>query len=81
MFICDAKETILQYNRHAVAVRGATPKTGQTHDQFRESTLLFETDGTPVARSLLAEVLATGKPVRDVERIVEHANGTTLIVS
>lgn len=80
-FICDAKETILQYNRHNVAVRGATPKTGQTHDQFRESTLLFETDGTPVARSLLAEVLATGKPVRDVERIVEHADGTTLIVS
>jgi hypothetical protein len=25
--------------------------------------------------------LATGKPVRDVERIVEHADGTTLIVS
>jgi len=38
-------------------------------------------DGTPVARSLVAEVLATGKPVCDVERIVEHADGTTLIIS
>ena len=34
-----------------------------------------------MVRSLVAEVLATGKPVRDVERIVEHADGTTLIVS
>ena len=80
-FICDSKGTILQYNRHAVAVWGAAPKPGQTHDQFRESIRFFEMDGTPVARSLVAEVLATGKPVRDVERIVEHADGTTLIVS
>jgi PAS domain S-box-containing protein len=80
-FICDSKGTILQYNRHAVAVWGAAPSPGQTHDQFRESIRFFEMDGTPVARSLVAEVLATGKPVRDVERIVEHADGTTLIVS
>src|SRR5262249_6360056 len=80
-FICDAKGTILQYNRHAVAVWGAAPDPGQTHDEFRKSTRFFEKDGTPVARSLVAEVLATGRPVRDVERIVEHADGTTLIVS
>ena len=80
-FICDSKGTILQYNRHAVAVWGAAPKPGQTHDEFRKSIRFFEMDGTPVARSLVAEVLATGKPVRDVERIVEHADGTTLVVS
>ena len=65
-FICDSKGAILQYNRHAVAVWGAAPKPGQTHDEFRESIRFFEMDGTPVARSLVAEVLATGKPVRDV---------------
>jgi len=80
-FICDAKGTILQYNRHAVAVWGAKPDAGQTHDQFRESMRFFELDGTPVARSMVAEVLATGTPVRDVERIVERADGTRLIVS
>ena len=80
-FICDAKGTILQYDRHAAAVWGAKPGTGQTHDQFRESMRFFELDGTPVARSMVAEVLATGKPVRDVERIVERADGTRLIVS
>ena len=50
-FICDAKGTILQYNRHAVAVWGAAPDPGQTHDQFRESTRFFELDGTPVVRT------------------------------
>jgi PAS domain S-box-containing protein len=80
-FICDAKGTILQYNRHAVAVWGGEPAPGQTHEQFRESIRFLELDGTPIARSLVAEVLATGTPVRDVERIVEHADGTRLIVS
>jgi PAS domain S-box-containing protein len=80
-FICDAKGIILQYNRHAVAVWGGKPSPGQTHDQFRESIRFFELDGTPVLRSMVSEVLTTGKPVRDVERIVEHSDGTRLIVS
>jgi PAS domain S-box-containing protein len=80
-FICDAKGTILQYNRHAVAVWGGAPEPGQTHDQFRESAQFFELDGTPVARSMVSEVLSGGPPVRDVERIVEHADGTRLVVS
>jgi len=80
-FICDAKGTILQYNRHAVAVWGGVPAPGQTHEQFRQNIRFLELDGTPVARSLVAEVLATGTPVRDVERIVEHADGSRLIVS
>jgi PAS domain-containing protein len=41
-FICDSKGTILQHNRHAVAVWGAAPKPGQTHDEFRESIRFFE---------------------------------------
>jgi PAS domain S-box-containing protein len=80
-FICDAKGTILQYNRHAVAVWGRAPEPGQTHDQFRESARFFELDGTPVARSMVSEVLSGGPPVRDVERIVEHADGTRMVVS
>jgi PAS domain S-box-containing protein len=80
-FICDARGTILQYNRHAVAVWGGEPAPGQTHEEFRQSIRFLELDGTPVARSLVADVLATGTPVRDVERIVEHGDGSRLIVS
>jgi len=80
-FITDARGTILQYNQSAVAIWGRAPKPGQTHEQFNENTQFREADGTPTARSLLAEVLATGRPVRDAERIVERPDGTTLIVS
>jgi PAS domain S-box-containing protein len=80
-FICDAKGTILQYNHHAVAVWGGAPSPGQTHEQLRESARFFELDGTPVERSLVAEVLETGNSVCDVERSVEYADGSTLIVS
>ena len=52
---------------------GPAPEPGQTHDQFRESARFFELDGTPVARSMVSEVLSGGPAVRDVERIVEHA--------
>ncbi len=80
-FICDAKGTILEYNRHAVAVWGRAPDPGQTHDQFRESARFYDMDGAPVSRSMVSEVLAGGTPVRNVERIVERADGTRLIVS
>jgi len=69
-FICDANGTILQYNRHAVAVWGRAPTPDQTHEQFSERSRFFELDGTPVARSMVAQVLASGTPVRDVERIL-----------
>ncbi|HEY7228789.1 MAG TPA: PAS domain S-box protein [Pseudolabrys sp.] len=80
-FICDARGTILLYNRHATAIWGRTPRPGQTHEEFSQSYRFFELDGTPVRRSMVSEVLATGKPVRDVERIVERDDGTRLVVS
>ncbi|MFN3658231.1 MAG: PAS domain S-box protein [Pseudolabrys sp.] len=80
-FICDAKGTILQYNRRAVETWGRAPVPGQTHEQFSENTRFHELDGTPMPRSLLAEVLATGKPVRDAERMVMRADGSPSIVS
>ncbi len=80
-FICDAKGTILQYNRHAVAIWGHVPQLGETHEQFTANARFFDIDGTPLQRSELAEVLATGKPARDVERIVKRMDGNEVIVS
>jgi PAS domain S-box-containing protein len=80
-FVCDAQGTILQYNRHAVAVWGRAPQPGQTHEDFSQGSLFFGLDGSPVGRSMISEVLTTGKSVRDVERIVERPDGSSLIVS
>jgi PAS domain S-box-containing protein len=80
-FICDAKGTILQYNRRAAEIWGRTPKPGATHQDFTADTNFFNLDGTPAATSMVAEVLTSGTPVRDAERIVERADGTRLVVS
>lgn len=80
-FICDAKGTILQYNSRAVEIWGREPRPGQTHHQFTGAARFFDIDGTPLQRSELAEVLATGKPARDVERIVERMDGVRVTVS
>ena len=80
-FISDARGTILQYNRRAVEIWGRAPQPGQTHEQFNETSSFAEVDGTPMPRSLLAEVLVTGMPIRDAERMVRRADGTQIYVS
>ena len=80
-FICDARGTILQYNRRAVEIWGREPKAGQSHDEFRGALRSFDLDGTLIPRSLVAEVRTTGTLVRNAERIVERADGSQVIVS
>ena len=80
-FISDAQGAILQYNRRAVEHWGRAPHPGQTHDDFIGGARFWEADGTPVTRSLHAEVIATGKPLRDVERTVERTDGVRMTVS
>src|ERR1700688_3031348 len=74
-FISDARGTILQYNKRAVEVWGRAPEPGQTHEEFNQTSSFAEVDGTPMPRSLLAEVLATGTPIRDAERMVVRPDG------
>lgn len=80
-FICDARGTILQYNNRAVEIWGRAPAPGQTHGEFTAKARYSLLDGTPVERPLLAEVLETGKPFRDAERLVVRSDGKELIVS
>ena len=80
-FICDAQGVILQYNKRAVEVWGRAPLPGQTHDEFTAGRRMFGLDGTPMARSLLADVLATGIAVRDEERMVTRDDGEQMFVS
>ncbi len=79
-FITDAKGTILQYNRAAVEIWGLTPQPGQTHQEFTAAARYFDMSGKQ-GPSTLAEVLATGQPVREAERIVERMDGVRITVS
>jgi PAS domain S-box-containing protein len=79
--VCDAAGTILQYNRHAVAIWGRAPAPGQNHRDFVSSAHFFRMDGTPMAASLVESVLTTGEPVRDAELRVERPDGSEVYVS
>ncbi|MDO8876442.1 MAG: PAS domain S-box protein [Pseudolabrys sp.] len=80
-FIVDAQGTILQYNKRAVEIWGRVPSPGQTHEEFSDDRRFFDLDGMPLPRSLLAEVLTTGVPVRDAERLVKNDDGSQVYVS
>src|SRR5471030_3178428 len=80
-FICDARGTVLQYNQHAVRIWGRAPQPGQTHEQFTETCRYFEVDGNPLPRSMLAEVLSNGQPLRDKELLVQRHDGSRVVVS
>ena len=80
-FICDAHGTILQYNSRAAEAWGRLPRPGQTHEEFSGGGRFFNLDGTPLAQSMLSEVLETGVAVRDVERLVTRDDGSQRIVS
>ncbi len=80
-YICDARGTILQYNSRAVELWGRVPSPGQTHEQFTANSRYLQLDGTEATRTLLSEVLETGKPVRDAERMIERSDGSRMVVS
>ena len=80
-FVCDARGTILQYNQSAVEIWGSVPKPGQTHEDFTAKVRFFDIDGKPLERSGFADAMASGRAVRDLERIVERADGSRVIVS
>jgi PAS domain S-box-containing protein len=80
-FVCDARGTILQYNQSAVEIWGSVPRPGQTHEDFTAKVRFFDIDGKVLERSGFADVMASGEAARDLERIVERADGSRVIVS
>jgi PAS domain S-box-containing protein len=80
-FVCDAAGIILQYNQRAVEIWGAAPRPGQTHEDFTAGVRFFDIDGKPLDRSGFAQVMASGQAARDLERVVERADGSRVIVS
>jgi PAS domain S-box-containing protein len=73
--ICDAAGRIVQYNRRAMEFWGRVPGPDQTFDQFYANVTFLDAGGRQLPRSRVAEVVATGKPVRDEEVMVERPNG------
>jgi PAS domain S-box-containing protein len=78
--VCDSTGRIVQYNQRAVELWGSAPQPGQTHDQFTAQCKFFGGEGEQLPRSKLAEVIQTGRSVRDEEVTVQRVDGSSVVV-
>jgi PAS domain S-box-containing protein len=78
--VCDSNGRIVQYNQRAVELWGRAPQPGQTHDQFTAQCRFFAGSGRELPRSKLAEVLHTGRSIRNEEVTVERTDGKHIAV-
>ena len=70
----------MQYNQRAVELWGRAPQPGQTHDQFTAQCKFFGGEGEQLPRSKLAEVIRTGRSIRDEEVTVQRVDGSSVVV-
>src|SRR5262249_34267204 len=79
-FVCDLQGRIVQYNERAAEIWGRRPRPGETDARFTAANRFDGVDGRPLPQSKLAQVLETGRPVRDEEVVVEHPDGSRVVV-
>src|SRR5205085_2338541 len=75
IYTCDRDGLVIQYNRCATEFWGLTPELGVC--RYSGCARAFAPSGEELTREhmAMAEVLRTGKPVRDREAIIEKPNG------
>ncbi|MCX7312719.1 MAG: PAS domain S-box protein [Alphaproteobacteria bacterium] len=78
--VCDSGGSIVQYNQRAVELWGRAPDPGQTHDQFTAQCKFISGEGEELPRSKLAEVLQTGRSIRNEEVTVRRIDGSEIVV-
>lgn len=81
MYTCDAQGRITFANRRAVELWGREPNLAD--DRFSGSYKRIHFDGKPIApeETPMALALKTGKPLRNLQAVVERPNGTRFISS
>ncbi len=82
VYTCDRDGVIVQFNRRAAELWGRSPLTGDVGSRYCGAFKSFKSNGEDVApgQSTMALVLASGKPVRDRQLIVERENGERLTI-
>lgn len=81
VYVCDRGGRIIRCSRGAAALWQREPELNSTADRFCGARRLYRVDGTPVAPegSPMAEVLASGAPVRNGEIVMERSDGTRIV--
>lgn len=76
---CDARGSIVLFNRRAVELWGQTPEPGARYDAAHR---LYTRNGevVPIGRGPVSTVLRTGIPVHDERFVIERVDGTRVPV-
>jgi len=80
IYTCDRDGHVIQFNRRAAELWGRPPELGIC--RYSGAVRAFDPSGEELdaERWAMAEVLRTGKPVRDREAVIEKPNGERLTV-
>lgn len=80
IYTTDAEGTITFYNQAAIELWGRSPILG--HEKWCGALRLFWPDGRPMrhAESPMAQALKTGKPIRNVEVLLERPDGKRIAI-
>jgi PAS domain S-box-containing protein len=81
VYVCDQDGLIVRYNRTAAELWGCSPEIGDPMVRFCGSYRLYGVKGAliPHAKCPMADVLATGQGLRDLEIIIERPGGTRIV--
>ena len=81
VYVCDRDGLIVRYNRVAAELWGCSPNIGDPSARYCGSYRLYGMDGEylPHAKCPMADVLATGKGVRDQEVAIERPDGARIV--
>ena len=82
IYTCDLEGCLVQYNRHAAEIWGRSPIVGDGQVRLCGAAKAFAADGAQLSPEAapMAELLATGKPIRDRELILERPDGTRVTI-
>ena len=81
VYVCDQDGLIVRYNRAAAELWGCSPNIGDPAVRYCGSYRLYGMDGDylPQAKCPMADVLATGKGLRDQEVAIERPDGARIV--
>jgi len=80
--VCDAQGYLIHYNRCAAELWGTAPDLNEREARYFGAQQIFAAAGEPIAalNGPMAELLATARPIREREMIIERPDGSRITV-
>lgn len=80
--VCDAEGYLVQYNNRAAEIWGQSPVIANREHRFTGAFKAYRPNGEPLRldETPMAELLETGRPIRNRELVIERPDGSRLTI-